>query len=129
MKTPTITLYGIANCDTVRKARAWLDSHQVPHQFHDFKKRGVPSAQLDQWLQALGQNTLINRRGTTWRQLDSAAQADITSDEKAHALLTTHSSIIKRPVVDWGPEHATRFTAGFDAQAWELRIKAAESDR
>ena len=70
-----ITLYGIPNCDTVKKARAWLSEHAVPYQFHDFKKQGVPPAQLDVWLQAVGWETLVNRKGTMWRKLDTAAQA------------------------------------------------------
>ena len=69
------TLYGIPNCDTVKKARAWLAEHGVDVQFHDFKKQGVPEAELDHWLATVGWEKLLNRQGTTWRKLDEATQA------------------------------------------------------
>jgi arsenate reductase-like glutaredoxin family protein len=75
MSTPTITLYGIPNCDTVKKARAWLAGAGAWHQFHDFKKQGVPADRLDAWLRATGWETLVNRKGTTWRKLEPAVQA------------------------------------------------------
>ena len=70
-----ITLYGIPNCDTVKKARAWLTDHDVDHQFHDFKKQGVPADFLPGWIAAVGWETLVNRKGTTWRKLDEARHA------------------------------------------------------
>ncbi|MBC7938638.1 MAG: arsenate reductase, partial [Chitinophagaceae bacterium] len=66
------TLYGITNCDTVKRARAWLTAAPLAHQFHDFKKQGVPAQRLDVWMAAVGWDTLVNRRGTTWRHLDPA---------------------------------------------------------
>ncbi len=96
-----ITLYGIPNCDTVKKARAWLTGHAAAYQFHDFKKEGVPPAQLDAWLQAVGWETLLNRKGTAWRKLDAAAQAAVVDAASARALVLTQASIIKRPVVVW----------------------------
>ncbi len=96
-----ITLYGIPNCDTVKKARAWLTEHAVPYQFHDFKKQGVPPAQLDAWLQDAGWETLLNRKGTAWRKLDAATQAAAVDAASARALVLTQASIIKRPVVVW----------------------------
>lgn len=96
-----ITLYGIPNCDTVKKARAWLTDHGAPYQFHDFKKQGVPPALLDGWLQTIGWETLVNRHGTMWRKLDAAAQAAVVDAASARALVLTQPSIIKRPVVVW----------------------------
>ena len=113
-----ITLYGIPNCDTVKKARAWLTEHTVPYQFHDFKKQGVPPAQLDAWLQAVGWETLLNRKGTAWRKLDGAAQTAVVDAASARALVLTQASIIKRPVVVW-PDGAV--SVGFKPEAFARR--------
>jgi arsenate reductase (glutaredoxin) len=110
-----ITLYGIPNCDTVKKARAWLTAHGVEHQFHDFKKQGVPETALDHWLAALGWEPLVNRKGTTWRQLDEATRATVMDAASARTLMLAHSSVIKRPVVQWTDD----VTVGFDAEAWQ----------
>ena len=112
----TTTLYGIINCDTVKRARAWLADHQVAYDFHDFKKQGVPEPQLDRWLHELGWEALVNRRGTTWRKLDDATREGVTDAPTARAALLAHPSLIKRPVVDWGAE--TGLSVGFDAQQW-----------
>ena len=72
-----ITLYGIPNCDTVKKARAWLTAHEQPHVFHDFKKQGVPPEQLASWAQSPGWEKLLNRKGTTWRKLDATALVEL----------------------------------------------------
>lgn len=111
-----ITVYGIPNCDTVKKARAWLAERGVAHQFHDFKKQGVP-AELDRWAQTVGWETLLNRKGTTWRKLDDATRERVTDATSALALMREQSSIIKRPVVDWG----NGLTVGFDAGDWARR--------
>ena len=108
-------LYGIPNCDTVKRARAWLNEHGVVHSFHDFKKQGVPEAELQIWLQALGWQSLLNRRGSTWRELDAAAQAAVVDAANAAAVMRRVPSIIKRPVVQW-PDG--RVSVGFDAAAW-----------
>lgn len=113
-----IILYGIANCDTVKKARAWLTANGQPHEFHDFKKHGVPADKLALWAQAVGWERLLNRKGTTWRKLDAATQASVTDDRAALALMQAQPSVIKRPVVDWGPD----ITVGFDATAWAARV-------
>ncbi|MDQ0589875.1 ArsC family reductase [Variovorax paradoxus] len=110
------TLYGIPNCDTVKRARAWLDDHGVAYTFHDFKKQGVPEAELDQWLKTPGWEALVNRRGTTWRKLDEAARNAVVDAASARAVLLANPSLIKRPVVNWGPK--TGVTTGFDAEAW-----------
>lgn len=113
-------LYGIPNCDTVKRARTWLDEHGVAYRFHDFKKEGVPEAELDQWLRAPGWEALVNRRGTTWRRLDDATRAAVVDAPSARAALLANPSLIKRPVVNWGPGSAV--TAGFDAAEWKGRF-------
>ena len=117
-----ITLYGIPNCDTVKKARVWLDHQGLSYQFHDFKKAGVPSDPLHHWLQALGWDTVINRKGTTWRALGDTEQAAIVDNASAHALASTHASLIKRPIVEWDAPRGGGVTAGFDAAAWASRL-------
>ena len=115
-----ITLYGIPNCDTVKKARAWLAEHGVEVQFHDFKKQGVPEPQLDRWLKTAGWEKLLNRQGTTWRKLDDATKAAVTDAKSARALMLAQPSVIKRPVVEWS---ASGVTVGFDAADWQNRMK------
>ena len=112
------TVYGIPNCDTVKKARAWLNEHGVPHEFHDFKKQGVAPGDLDHWLQSVGWERLVNRKGTTWRQLDEATRAAVVDAASARALMLAHSSVIKRPVVRWA---GGATTVGFDAADWASR--------
>jgi Spx/MgsR family transcriptional regulator len=99
--TAALTLYGIPNCDTVKKARAWLAEHGVAVTFHDFKKQGVPEAALDTWIAQVGWETLLNRSGTTWRRLDDATKAAVSGATGARALMQTQASVIKRPVVQW----------------------------
>lgn len=117
--TNAITVYGIAHCGTVKKARAWLTAQGLPHHFHDFKKHGVPADALQGWMDALGWEALINRRGTTWRQLDGAAQAGVCDGASAAALLVQHPSATRRPVVEWRTAGLLRRTSvGFDASQW-----------
>jgi arsenate reductase (glutaredoxin) len=113
--SPPITIYGIPNCDTVKRARAWLAEHGPDHRFHDFKKQGVPELRLDAWLAALGWEALLNRRGSTWRQLDDALRAGVTDAASARAVMLAQPSVIKRPVVEWADGAVS---VGFDAQAW-----------
>ena len=113
-----IILYGIPNCDTVKKARTWLGDHGVDYQFHDFKKQGVPPDQLTRWTQAAGWEKVLNRQGTTWRKLDAAAQAGVHDSASAEALMLANPSVIKRPVVDW----SDGITVGFNAEAWAARV-------
>jgi len=110
-----IDLYGIPNCDTVKRARAWLDAHDIPHRFHDFKREGVTDSALERWIQVLGWEALVNRRGTTWRQLDAAERERVVDAPGAKAVLQAHTSLVKRPVVEWTP---STVTVGFDAGAW-----------
>jgi arsenate reductase len=112
-----ITIYGIPNCDTVKKARIWLADQGLMHAFYDYKKRGVPADQLPAWTQAVGWEKLLNRQGTTWRKLDAAAQAGATDATSAQALMLANPSVIKRPVVEWGG-NAGPITVGFDAARW-----------
>ena len=110
-----LIVYGIPNCDSVKKARTWLASQDLDFTFHDFKKQGVPPTEIDKWLDALGWETVLNRKGTTWRQLDPAVQAGLTDEASAHGLMAQHASVIKRPVVQW-PQG--RITVGFAPDAW-----------
>ncbi len=94
-----ITLHGIPNCDQVKKARVWLDRQQVAHQFHDFKKHGVDRTMIEKWLQQIPWETLLNRKGTTWRTLPEARRALITDADNAMALMIEAPTIIKRPIL------------------------------
>ena len=115
----TPTIFGIPNCDTVKKARAWLTEHGVSHAFVDFKKQGVDEAALARWLAQLGWQALLNTRGTTWRRLSDAERAGVTDGASASALMRTQPSVIRRPVVQWlGGE----VSAGFDPTAWQARL-------
>ena len=113
-----ITLYGIPNCDTVKKARQWLADAGREASFHDFKKAGVPADRLPAWVQAVGWERLLNRQGTTWRKLDAARQAAVVDAATAQALMLAQPSVIKRPVVEW-PDGTV--TVGFSATAWAGR--------
>lgn len=108
-----ITVYGIPNCDSVKKARAWLAERGLEVAFHDFKKQGVPAELLPAWLKTFGRDRLVNRAGTTWRRLDEAIRAAVVDDASATALMLAEPSIIKRPVVRW---HDGRWTLGFSAE-------------
>lgn len=114
----TLTLYGIPNCDTVKRARGWLEEHDIPYRFHDFKKAGVPDARVDAWLRAVGWEALVNRKGTTWRKLDDATRAAVVDAASARALMQAQPSVIKRPVVEWADGG---ITVGFDVADWAAR--------
>jgi arsenate reductase (glutaredoxin) len=117
-----ITVYGIPNCDTVKKARAWLAEKGLEVAFHDFKKQGVSAAELPAWLKAFGRDKLVNRAGTTWRKLDDATKAAVVDDASATALMLQEPSVIKRPVVRW-PDG--RLTLGFSAETFENSANSA----
>jgi Spx/MgsR family transcriptional regulator len=114
------TLYGIPNCDTVKRARAWLSEQGRAHDFHDYKKAGVPQAKLDAWIARLGWEPLVNRQGTTWRKLDDATKAAVTDAASAKALMLQQPSVIKRPVVEWADGSVT---VGFDAAQWAQKAE------
>ena len=114
MNKTTLTVYGIPNCDSVKKARAWLTDHGVDYAFHDFKKQGVPPDALDGWLKQVGWEVLVNRKGTTWRKLDPALQASVSDNASARALMLAHASVIKRPIV----VHGQSVWVGVNPEAW-----------
>jgi arsenate reductase (glutaredoxin) len=115
-----VVVYGIPNCDTVKRARAWLAEHGVVHTFHDFKKAGVPETLLDAWISSLGWERLLNRKGTAWRALDEDARAAVTDAVGARRVMVAAPSTIKRPVVEWGD--ARGVTVGFDAEHWSRGV-------
>ncbi|MEO6280718.1 arsenate reductase [Roseateles sp.] len=117
-----ITVYGIANCDTVKKARTWLAERGLEVAFHDFKKQGVPADLLPTWLAAFGRDKLVNRAGTTWRKLSDATKAGVVDDASATALMLAETSVIKRPVVRWADGH---WTLGFGAHTFEEGARVA----
>ncbi len=122
MSPSSISVYGIPNCNSVKKAQDWLRQQALPFVFHDFKKAGVPETALDSWLAALGWASLLNRKGTTWRQLPPEVQAQVQDSASARALMLSHSSVIKRPVIDWGAASKPRFTVGYTPESWPTHI-------
>lgn len=113
----TATLYGIPNCDTVKKARAWLDGRGIAYDFHDYKKAGIDAARLRSWVGELGWETVLNRAGTTFRKLPEADRQGLDAD-KAVALMLAQPSMIKRPVLDLGD----RRIAGFKPEIYAAEI-------
>lgn len=113
-----ITLYGISNCDTMKKARKWLDGKGIAYDFHDYKKAGADADRLTGWAGAVGWETLLNRRGTTFRKLSDADKADI-DEAKAVRLMVENPSMIKRPVVETGEGDPL---VGFDEATWSARF-------
>ena len=95
----TTTIYGIKNCDTMKKARTWLDQKGIAYGFHDYKSEGIHRAHLERWIDAAGWETVLNRAGTTFRKLDDGARADLDR-EKAISLMLEQPSMIKRPVLE-----------------------------
>ena len=94
-------MYGIPNCDTIKKARNWLKENNVDYEFHNYKKDGVPEKELKKWIKAIGWEILLNKRGTTWRKLDDATRDNVT-EKSAIKIMLDNPSIIKRPVLDNG---------------------------
>jgi arsenate reductase (glutaredoxin) len=112
-----ITLYGIPNCDTVKKSRAWLEARGIAYVFHDYKKAGADAAKLAAWSEAAGWETVLNRAGTTFKKLPDVEKAAI-NPQRAIALMLVQPSMIKRPVV----EHAGGLLVGFDAAFWTTAL-------
>jgi Spx/MgsR family transcriptional regulator len=119
MRAMTITLYGIPNCDTVKRARACLAGQGATVVFHDFKKAGMPADRLAAWIASAGWERLLNRQGTTWRQLADAIRHSVTDAASASALMQQQASVVKRPVVEW-PDGA--ITVGFDEADFLRRL-------
>jgi Spx/MgsR family transcriptional regulator len=110
------TLYGIANCDTVKKARRWLAAEGIAHAFHDLRRDGLAPARLDGWIAALGWEALLNRKGTTWRALDPALREAPLDAAAARGLMLAQPTLIKRPVIEWPAGCSVGFDpARFDA--------------
>ena len=113
----SFTLYGIPGCDTVKKARAWLDAHHVAYAFHDYRKAGVDARELAGWCDEVGWEALVNRRGTTFRKLEAALTSDLDRP-RALALMQAHPSLIRRPVASGaGP-----VLVGFSPEAYAVRF-------
>jgi arsenate reductase len=113
----SVDFYGIPNCDTVKKARAWLDARGVDYTFHDYKKEGANPAKLNAWVAAKGWEVLLNRAGTTFRKLPDAAKEGIDAG-KAVALMVEQPSVIKRPVV----EYPGGLLVGFKEAEWQAAL-------
>jgi len=113
------TIYGIRNCDTMKKARAWLDAHKVVHVFHDYKAAGIDRATLQGWTKLVGWELLLNRAGTTFRALPEADKADLT-EARAIALMLAQPSMIKRPVLDLGG----KLLVGFKPEQYQQAFRA-----
>jgi arsenate reductase (glutaredoxin) len=120
MKAPKpVTIYGIKNCDTMKKARAWLDRRGVAYAFHDYKAAGIERGRLEGWAREVGWETLLNRAGTTFRALPDKDKDGLT-DKKAIALMLAQPSMIKRPVLDVGGT----LMVGFKPQQYETAFDA-----
>lgn len=111
----SITIYGIKNCDTMKKARAWLDEHGVDYAFHDYKAAGIEREQLEAWAKKVGWERLLNRAGTTFKKLPDKDKNDLT-EPKAIALMLAQPSLVKRPVLDLG---RGGLLVGFKPEAYE----------
>jgi arsenate reductase len=122
--TKSATIYGIKNCDTMKKARAWLDSHGVSYEFHDYKTAGAPKEKLKAWCDELGWETLLNRAGTTFRKLPKADKAGL-NERKALALMLEQPSMIKRPVLEAGG----KLLVGFKPEIYAGELKASAGAR
>lgn len=116
--TKSITIYGIKNCDTMKKARAWLDGHSIAYEFHDYKAVGIERARLKAWAAKLGWETLLNRAGTTFRKLPDADKAGLT-EARALALMLDQPSMIKRPVLEVGD----KLLVGFKPEVYEKEFR------
>lgn len=112
-----VSLFGIANCDTMKKARRWLDENGVAYDFHDYKKEGADPARIASWVAEKGWETVLNRRGTTFRKLPDDEKSDLDAD-KAVAIMAANPSAIKRPIVEYG----AGLLVGFDADLWKSEL-------
>lgn len=110
-----LTVYGIKNCNTVKSALTWLKENRIAFEFHDFKSKGISEAKLAEWCRQLGWESLVNKRGTTWRQLLPSVQEKVKTQSAAIALMQEKTSVIKRPVIESGKKV---LAFGFDAQMY-----------
>ena len=114
----SVTIYGIKNCDTMKKAFNWLNQNDIAYDFHDYKREGIDQTHLDRWIDAAGWETVLNRSGMTFRKLDEAAKADLDRD-KAISLMLVQPSMIKRPVI----EHDGKVIVGFKPELYEQNFR------
>ena len=119
----SITVYGIPNCDTVKKARGWLDGLGLEYRFHDYKKAGIEPDKLRAWVDARGWEAILNRNGTTFRKLPEAERRHLDA-AKAIRLMGANTSAIKRPVVEYDHEDGAGLLVGFDPQQWLTALGA-----
>ncbi len=112
-----LNLYGIPNCDTLKKARIWLEEQALDFQFHDYKKVGVDASTLQAWVKQVGWEVLVNRRGTTWRKL-AETDRETLNQASAIGLMQANPSLIKRPVLDTG----SQLLVGFDPIEWQQKL-------
>jgi arsenate reductase len=117
----SITVYGIPNCDTVRKARGWLDGLGLSYRFHDYKKAGIDPGKLREWVDARGWEAILNRNGTTFRKLPEADRSDLDA-AKAIGLMCANTSAIKRPLVEYEAAGGKGLLVGFEAQQWSTAL-------
>ena len=115
-----MTVYGIKNCNTVKSALDWLNKNKVEFEFHDYKKSGVTEPKLAAWIKQVGWESLVNKRGTTWRQLDETVQKKVTNEEAAIALMLEKTSVIKRPLIE---EDNKVLLLGFDETEYKKMLK------
>lgn len=115
-----ITVYGIPNCSTVKKATEWLQQNNIAFTFHDFKKKGITAEKLQQWVAELGADKLVNTRGTTWRGLSKAEKASAATEARALKLMQEKTSVIKRPLVE---KNGKIVCLGFDADAYQQALR------
>lgn len=109
-------VYGIKNCNTVKRALDWLKQNQIDFEFHDYKRTGITKEKLRTWSKQVGWESLVNKRGTTWRQLDASAQSKVKNEAAAIALMIEKTSVIKRPLLE---ENGKVLALGFDEASYE----------
>lgn len=114
-----LTVYGIRNCNTVKSALDWLKKNKVEIEFHDYKNKGISEAKLKEWSKQIGWESLVNKRGTTWRQLDGSIQAKVTNETSAIELMKEKTSVIKRPLLE---QNGKVVALGFDEAVYKALL-------
>lgn len=114
-----VEIYGIKNCNTVKAGLDWLKKHKIDFVFHDYKTKGITESKLKDWCKQVGWESLVNKRGTTWRQLDETVQSKITNQKAAMALMKEKTSVIKRPLVE---EKGKVLALGFDEAEYQMKF-------
>ena len=114
-----VTLYGIPNCDTTKKAMAWLNKKKISFSFHDYKQAGINEQKLEEWIGSAGLDAIFNKRSTTWRELPEAEQQKTTGKQAAIKLMTVNTSIIKRPIIENGND----LIVGFNEEQYNKQLK------